>query len=127
MGATNGGTGGTAPEGGAGAPETITIDEFRRIELITARIVSVDIHPAADRLYVLRVDDGRGGRQVVAGIRADWRPEELVGRTVIVVANLKPAMLRGVESCGMVLAVRGETRVLPLTIEGPAAPGTRVT
>jgi len=89
----------------AGQPATITIDEFKRISLRLAVVKSVEAHPKADKLYVLRLDVGDlGERQVVAGLKAHYKPEELVGKTVAFVANLQPAMLRGVESQGMVLA-----------------------
>ena len=106
----------------------ISIDEFVRTELRVAKVLEAEHHPNADKLLVLKVDVGEDQpRQVIAGIRSDYEPEELVGRTIIVVANLKPANLRGVESQGMTLAVRGEEKVLLLTVEGAAAPGTRVT
>lgn len=101
---------------------------FEQVELKTGRVIECAPHPNADRLLVMKVDLGEPApRQIVAGIRADWAPETLVGKQLIILANLKPAVLRGVESQGMMLAVRGDERVWPLTIEGAAAPGTRVT
>jgi methionine--tRNA ligase beta chain len=83
----------------------ITIDQFRTIELRVGTVRAAEPHPNADRLLVLRVDLGGGEeRQLVAGIRAHYDPVVLIGRQVIVVANLEPAKLRGVESQGMVLA-----------------------
>ena len=82
----------------------ITIDQFRELELKVATVTAAEPHPNADRLLVLRVDLGGEQRQIVAGIRAHYAPETLVGRQVVVVANLEPAMLRGVESQGMLLA-----------------------
>lgn len=106
----------------------IAFEDFARIELRTGRVLAAEPHPAADRLLVLKVDVGDSEpRTIVAGIRADWPSDELVGKTLVVCCNLKPAVLRGVESRGMMLAVRGEERVWPLTIAGAAAPGTRVT
>ena len=125
------------PEGGAAKPEPekpketanlIGIDQFAAVELKVARIVEADAHPDADKLLVMKVDIGEEApRQLVAGIRADWNPEDLVGRTIVVVANLKPARLRGVESQGMLLAVRGVDKVIPLGVDGEVKPGTRVT
>ncbi|MCA9323023.1 MAG: methionine--tRNA ligase subunit beta [Planctomycetes bacterium] len=111
-------------------PETprITIDQFAAVELRTGRVVAAEAHPDADRLLVMKVDTGDAEpRQIVAGIRSDWSPEDIVGKTLIICCNLKPAKLRGVVSQGMMLAVKGDERVWPLTLEGQAAPGTRVT
>ncbi len=106
----------------------ISIDHFAAVELKVGVVVEAGPHPNADRLLVMQVNVGEETpRQIVAGIRSDWEPEELVGRTLIVCCNLKPAKLRGVESQGMMLAVRGEDRVWPINLEGAAAPGTRVT
>ncbi|MEE9392283.1 MAG: methionine--tRNA ligase subunit beta [Planctomycetota bacterium] len=106
----------------------IDIKHFAAVELKTGRVVAAEAHPNADRLLVLKVDTGDAeSRQIVAGIRSDWEPDELVGRTLIVCCNLKPVKLRGVESQGMILAVKGDDRVWPLGIEGSAPPGTRVT
>jgi len=82
----------------------LTIDEFRRVELRVATITAAAAHPNADRLLVLQIDLGSEQRQLVAGIRAHYEPEALIGKQIVVVANLEPAMLRGVESQGMLLA-----------------------
>lgn len=83
----------------------ITIDEFARMDLRIATITSVEDHPNADKLYVIKLDAGTlGERQVCAGLKAYYTPQEMVGKTVAFVANLKPAKLRGVESQGMILA-----------------------
>lgn len=106
---------------------TITIDHFAAVELRTGRVVSAENHPDADRLLVMQVDVGEDSpRQIVAGIRAHWQPDEIVGRTLIICCNLKPARLRGVESQGMMLAVTGEDRVWPLGVEADVGPGIRV-
>ncbi|MSR75466.1 MAG: hypothetical protein EXS14_08365 [Planctomycetes bacterium] len=106
---------------------TIGIEQFQCVDLRAGRVLSAAPHEKADRLLVLQVDIGESApRQIVAGIRADWTPEALVGRTVIVLANLKPAMLRGVESQGMMLALRGPTKVIPIGVDGEVLPGTRV-
>ena len=81
-----------------------TIEEFRKVELIVAQIKEVKEHSNADRLYVVQVDTGKDVRQVVAGIRKAYTPDQLVGRRVILVANLEPAVIRGETSNGMLLA-----------------------
>ena len=116
-----------SPAEEADAPR-ISIDQFAAIELKTGRVVAAEAHPNADKLLVMHVDTGEAEpRQIVAGIRAWWDPEQLVGKTLVICTNLAPAKLRGIESQGMMLAVKGDERVWPLTIEGEAAPGTRVT
>lgn len=106
----------------------MTIDEFGKVELRVATIQAAEPHPNADRLFVLNVDLGEEERQLVAGIRAHYTPEELVGKQIIVVANLQPATLRGKESQGMLLAAT-DTRtgnVVVLSPEKRVAPGSKV-
>jgi methionyl-tRNA synthetase len=88
-----------------------TIEDFRKIELKVAQIKEVNEHPNADRLYVITLDVGDKTKQVVAGIRGSYQKEELVGKQVVLVDNLEPAMLRGVESQGMILAASDESGV----------------
>ena len=104
----------------------ITIDDFKKIELIVAQIKEVKEHPGADRLYLVKVDTGSGERQLVAGIRQAYKPEELVGKRVIVVANLQPATIRGEESNGMILAATDANGLAVLTVEKDIAVGTKV-
>ena len=86
----------------------ITLEDFKKMEIKVARIKEVTDHPNADRLYVITVDVGDKTKQVVAGIKNSYTKEELVGRQVVLVDNLDPAMLRGVESQGMILAASDE-------------------
>jgi len=81
-----------------------TIDDFRKLELRVGEIKEVNDHPDADKLYVVTVDLGDKTKQLVAGIKLFYQKEDLVGRQVVVVDNLDPAVLRGVESQGMILA-----------------------
>jgi len=107
--------------------EPITIDEFRRLELRVGTVTRAEPHPRADRLLVLTVDIGNEQRQLVAGIRGHYAPEALVGRQIVVVANLAPAVLRGVESQGMLLAASDEAgRLAVLVPEQPVAAGAPV-
>lgn len=92
-----------APAGSA-KPE-IAFDEFAKVDLRVARVVKAENHPSADRLLKLQLDDGSGTpRQICAGIKGHYTPEELVGRLIIIVANLAPRKIRGEESRGMLLA-----------------------
>ena len=105
----------------------ITFDEFLKVELRTALILEAREHENADRLLVPKVDLGEmGERQIVAGIRGHYAPEDLVGRTVVVVANLEPAKIRGEESQGMMLAVVTGDTVRVLSPDGEVGPGLKV-
>ena len=86
----------------------ITIEQFQTVELRVGTVKEAAPHPNADRLLVLKVDLGTEERQIVAGIRAHYDPAALVGTQVVVVANLEPAKLRGVESQGMLLAASAD-------------------
>ena len=111
-----------------GGEALIDIEHFAQVVLKTGIVVEAEAHPNADRLLVMKVDVGEDvPRQIVAGIRADWAPGQIVGRRLIICCNLKPAKLRGVESQGMMLAVRGNDRVWPIGVDGDISPGTRVT
>lgn len=127
----------THPPAPAASPEPkpqITFDEFAKVDLRVAKIVAAENHPAADRLFKLKVDDGSGTpRPLCAGIRGHYTPEELVGRTIIIVANLAPRMIRGEESRGMLLAASDAPkdantprRVILLTTAAEIPPGSIV-
>ena len=105
----------------------ITIDEFSRMDLRVAEILEAEKIAGADRLLKLIVDIGGEKRQVVAGIARHYTTQELPGKRVLFVANLKPAKLRGIVSEGMLLAATAEDgRVVLVTTEEPVAPGSRV-
>ena len=104
----------------------ISIDVFRQIELRIGTVKQAEPHPNADKLLVLKVDLGGEERQVVAGIRAHYTPEELVGKQVVVVANLETAKLRGLDSQGMVLAASDGEKLVILTPEKPVTTGAKV-
>jgi methionine--tRNA ligase beta chain len=103
-----------------------SLADFQQIDLRIATVKSAELHPNADRLLVLKVDVGGEERQIVAGIRASYEPTSLVGKQIIVVANLEPAKLRGLESQGMLLAARDGDRVVVLTPDAPVASGSKV-
>ncbi|ABR46352.1 methionyl-tRNA synthetase [Alkaliphilus metalliredigens QYMF] len=106
--------------------EQITIDDFDKVDLKVAKILAVEKHPKADRLLVLQLQVGNEKRQVVSGIAEHYTAEALIGKQVILVANLKPVKLRGIESHGMILAaVTGEKLVLG-TIDGEIEAGTTI-
>jgi len=99
------GKGGLPTAGPAAPPSLISIDDFKKITLRVGVVTAAQDHPNAERLLVLTVDVGDGTpRQLVAGIKGSYQASDLIGKHVVVVANLKSATLRGVESQGMVLA-----------------------
>ena len=110
----------------ATGPAKVTIDDFRKLEFKTGKVLECVPHSNADKLFVMKVDVGGETRQIVSGIRAYYQPEELVGKSVVVVTNLQPAMLRGVESQGMVLAASGAGTVSLLTPVRDVPPGSKV-
>lgn len=105
---------------------TISIQDFSGIDLRVAVVKSAEEHPDADKLMVLKVGVGDEEKQLVAGIKGHYSTEELVGRKIIIVNNLAPAILRGVESQGMLLAARDGENVVLLTTEKDVVPGSRV-
>jgi methionyl-tRNA synthetase len=121
------------PIGGAGAGATpaednrISIDEFMKVELRVAKVLEAEAVPKSKKLVKLKVDVGTEQRTIVAGIAEAYQPEQLVGRTIAIVFNLKPAKLMGIESNGMVLAasVDGGKPIL-VAFDEPVPPGARV-
>ncbi|MFC1804729.1 methionine--tRNA ligase subunit beta [Candidatus Omnitrophota bacterium] len=103
-----------------------TIDDFKKIELRVAKIVEAEDHPNADRLYVLKVELGDKTKQAVAGIKASYKKEELIGKLVVFVDNLEPATLRGVQSQGMVLAAQDEAGICVISPAREVKLGTTV-
>ncbi|HWZ87159.1 MAG TPA: methionine--tRNA ligase subunit beta, partial [Thermoanaerobaculia bacterium] len=117
-----------APAPAAPTDDRITIEDFQKVRLRTAKILVAERVPKSNKLMRLEVDLGDERRQIVAGIAAVYEPEALVGRNVVVVANLKPAKLMGVESNGMVLAASVGEAGAPVLLDVPAdvPPGSKV-
>lgn len=125
------------PSPAVGKP-TVTFEEFAKLDLRVARVVKAENHPKADKLLKLQVDDGSGTpRQICAGIRGAYSAEELVGKLIVIVANLAPRVIRGEESRGMLLAASdvpkdaaeasgAERKVIVLTPAGEIPPGSIV-
>ncbi|HEY8506019.1 MAG TPA: methionine--tRNA ligase subunit beta, partial [Gemmataceae bacterium] len=110
-----------------GADGVITIDDFAKVQLRTARVLQAERIQGADKLLKLQIDLGSERRQIVAGIAQHYTPGELVGKTIVVVANLQPARLRGEISQGMLLAASDESgRLALVTVEREVAPGSTV-
>jgi methionyl-tRNA synthetase len=110
----------------AAAPAEIAIDDFAKIDLRAAKVLTAERVPKTDKLLKLELDLGTEKRTVVSGIAGAYAPEALIGKTVIYLANLKPAKLRGVLSQGMILAA-GDKDVLALSaFDRDVPPGTKV-
>ena len=101
----------------------ITIQDFKRVDLRTAKVIEAEAIPKSSKLLKLQVDIGNEQQTVVAGIASDYRPEELVGKTLIIVANLAPVKLMGVKSQGMILAAEGKDRLVLAAFDGEVDPG----
>ena len=109
------------------AKPAVEFEDFQKLDLRVARVLSAEPVPQADKLLLVKLDLGESEpRQVVAGIAQFWKPEDLVSRQVVMVANLKPRKLRGVVSQGMILAVRREGGLELLGPSGPVDPGSPV-
>lgn len=106
--------------------ELITIDDFAKVELKVGKIIDCQPHPKADRLLVSKIDIGDEVRTIVSGIRKFYNEKDLIGKKVIVVINLKPVNLRGVESNGMILAASDEENLSVLTVLNDIKEGSKV-
>lgn len=104
----------------------VPFEEFKKLEIRIAEIESVAPHPNADRLYVLGIKIGEIRKSIVAGIRQHYGEDELKGKKIVVVNNLEPATIRGVESQGMLLAASDESGLTILIPERPISDGAEV-
>jgi methionine--tRNA ligase beta chain len=109
----------------ASTPATIQFDEFLKLDLRVGTVKQAELHPKADKLIVLQVDLGSEQRQVIAGLRGYYEPDELVGKQIVV---LPPRNMRGLESRGMLLAgvTDDQSSVVLLTLDQELPPGCKV-
>ncbi|MCH8878990.1 MAG: methionine--tRNA ligase subunit beta [Planctomycetes bacterium] len=109
-------------------PDVVLFEDFHKLDLRIAKIVEAIEHPNADRLFLLKIDLGSEQRQLCAGLRGHYTAEQLVGKNIVVVANLAPRKVRGELSQGMLLAAGNEdhSQVILLTTEADIAPGSSV-
>ena len=107
---------------------TIKYDDFAKLDLRVATVIECKPHPNADKLLVLHIDLGGEKRQICAGLRLHYQPEQLVGKQIIVVANLEPRTMRGEISQGMLLAATdvATTKVIVISPSDAAAAGSKV-
>lgn len=104
----------------------ITIDDFAKLDLKVARVISCEKVRKSDKLLCVQLDDGMGGRQVLSGIAQYYEPSDLVGRQVILIANLAPRKMRGLDSHGMLLCAETPEGFRLVTVDGEASPGAEV-
>jgi methionyl-tRNA synthetase len=104
----------------------VPLADFKKIELRVAKILDVEEIPGADKIWKLRIDVGAEQKEIVAGVKAFYTREALLGRSIIVVNNLEPAVIRGVESKGMLLAAKDGTILTLLSLEKDLPPGSIV-
>jgi methionyl-tRNA synthetase len=107
--------------------ETLSLEEFRKLDLRVARVVEARRVPGTDKLIEARVDVGGEVRTIVTGLVPHYQPEDLVGKTIVVVTNLEPRRVRGVESRGMLLAAEWDGQLSLVTLDRDLPPGARVT
>ena len=107
--------------------DPIAYEDFAKLELRVAKVLEARPHPNADKLLLLQIDVGGETKQIVAGIRAHYTPEQLVGKLIVVINNLAPAMLRGETSNGMLLAATSGEKVVLLTPDDlECVPGAKI-
>ncbi len=101
-------------------------EDFQKLEIKIAEIETVTPHPNADRLYVLGLKVGEVRKQIVAGIRAHYTEDQLKGKKIVIIDNLDPAVIRGVESQGMLLAASDASGLTLVVPERPISDGAKV-
>jgi methionyl-tRNA synthetase len=104
----------------------VSIKDFQQLEIRIAEVLDAQPHPNADRLYVLKVKVGETEKQIIAGIRPSYAADQLVGKKVVVINNLEPAVIRGVESQGMLLAASDDKGHSVLTPDRDVPSGAQV-
>ena len=104
----------------------VSFEEFKKLEIKVAKVLEVKDHPQADKLYILLIDVGSKKKQIVAGIKTYYKPSDLLGRQIILVDNLEPAVIRGVESQGMLLACQDDKGISILQPDREVKVGTIV-
>ncbi len=99
--------------------DPITYDDFAKVQLRVAKVLEARPHPNADKLMLLQVSVGEETKQIVAGIKLHYTPEQLVGKNIVIVNNLEPAIIRGETSNGMLLAATSGEKVILVTVDDP--------
>jgi len=111
-----------------GTTNLVSFDDFVKVQLRIGKVIEAEDHPNADKLLVLTVDLGDEKRRICAGLKGHYTPEALLGKNLVIVANLAPRMMRGIPSEGMLLAASSpdKSRVIVLTVDSDIEPGSAV-
>lgn len=104
----------------------VKFDDFKKLSIKIAKVLKVEDHPDADKLYVLTVDTGDAEKVIVAGIKQHYKADELIGRSIVVIDNLEPAVIRGVTSNGMLLAAKDDKTLAILLPDREIKTGSQV-
>lgn len=104
----------------------VKFDDFKKLSIKIAKVLKVEEHPNADKLYVLTVNTGDAEKEIVAGIRQYYRPDELIGKSIVLIDNLEPANIRGVTSNGMLLVAKDDKSLAILIPEREVKLGSAV-
>ena len=104
----------------------VSFEDFKKLEIRIAQIKEVKEHPDADKLFVINIDIGAETREIVAGIKGFYKPEELIGKKVVAVTNLEPATIRGVKSSAMILVAKDDNTLALLTPEKEVKLGSKI-
>ena len=104
----------------------VTFDDFKKIELKIAKVIEAEEVPGAEKLLKLQIDLGSEKRQIVAGIKKSYQTKDLIGREIVVVVNLEPRMVMGIESNGMLLAASDDTGPVLLGPDKDVVPGSNI-
>jgi len=106
--------------------ELISYDDFSKLDFRLAKVLTAEKIPNTDKLLKLQVDIGIETRELVAGIAADYEPQDLIGKTILMLVNLEPRKIRGINSQGMILAANANGKLLVLNPDGEGNPGSVV-
>jgi methionyl-tRNA synthetase len=104
----------------------VSFEDFKKLDIRVAKVLEVNDHPNADKLLVLKIDTGEKQKQIVAGIKKFYNKQDLLGKQIVVLDNLEPAVLRGEASEGMLLAAQGEETISVLIPDKPVKQGSKV-
>ena len=104
----------------------ISFDDFKKLDIRIAKILKVTAHPDADKLYILTIDIGEEQKQIVAGIKKYYSADELINKLIVIVNNLEPVTVRGVESKAMLLAAEDKGKVFLIIPDSPVSPGSKI-
>jgi len=103
-----------------------SLEDFKKLEIITARVEEVRDHPDASKLLILKINTGETTKEIVAGIKNYYSKEGLVGKNIVVINNLEPVVIRGIESSAMLLAAQDENGISLIIPDKPVKSGSKV-